>query len=300
MDINNIIDSEINLLLNKNLNIKNDNPNKILNLVISGGSIKGFAILGSLHYLTKNKLLNHLKNISATSVGSMIAFLYIINYSAHDIYKLLKNIKTTKLTKPNFSSILTNFGLDNGERMILVLKRLMKNKNIHEDITFKQLFNISNKTLIITGSCLNDKKCYYFSKNTYPDMKILDAIRISISVPLFFTPVKFENKLFVDGGCIDNYPIKIFDDELNNTIGLYIHSNKKNKKKISNIESYFTQTLACIMEGNNKLYTYQYQKQSIIIKCKDIGINPQKSLQEKDIIDMFDTGYISTKKFFEN
>jgi NTE family protein len=51
----------------------------------------------------------------------------------------------------------------------------------------------------------------------YGGMKIADAARISMSIPLFFASVKEkgqENQFYVDGGLLDNYSIKTFDREI--------------------------------------------------------------------------------------
>ena len=54
-------------------------------------------------------------------------------------------------------------------------------------------------------------------------MKLTDAIRITTSVPLYFQPVKYNNKTFIDGGCMDNYPINLFTDRLQEVIGVYLY-----------------------------------------------------------------------------
>jgi NTE family protein len=45
-------------------------------------------------------------------------------------------------------------------------------------------------------------------------MRVVDAIRRSMSIPLFFRAVRDDRKdVFVDGGAINNYPVKLFDRE---------------------------------------------------------------------------------------
>ena len=51
---------------------------------------------------------------------------------------------------------------------------------------------------------------HYFNYEKTPDVKILDALIMSICVPILFKPVTYENKLFVDGGLLSNYPIDYF------------------------------------------------------------------------------------------
>ena len=46
----------------------------------------------------------------------------------------------------------------------------------------------------------------------HPDeQKVADAVRASISIPLFFEPVMLKDHTLVDGGVLSNFPIEIFD-----------------------------------------------------------------------------------------
>ena len=51
-----------------------------------------------------------------------------------------------------------------------------------------------------------------FSIERTPEMSIVEAVRISMSIPLFFAVVRDERgDVFVDGGVLNNFPIKLFD-----------------------------------------------------------------------------------------
>lgn len=281
MDINNIIDNKINVLLNK----KNDRY--IDTLILSGGSIKGISQLGALHCLLEHKIIDicKIKNIAGTSAGSMVGLLICIGYQPYKIYKFMKLLDLQKTRKINMSNLITKYGLDNGDRIMLVIKKLLNTYDYSEDITFKELYNRTFINFIVTGTCINDKKIYYFSHNNYPDMKVLTAIRISMAIPLFFTPVKYENKIFIDGCCLDNYPIHLFKEKLDNVIGLYIIDKKKHINNITCIEDYLTNTIYCLLDGMIQKTGGMYEKHTIMISCDNTGDTIQ------DVISLFDTGY---------
>ena len=46
---------------------------------------------------------------------------------------------------------------------------------------------------------------------TEPDMPIRLALRMSMSIPAFFTAVPYQGRTYIDGGVVDNYPIWHFD-----------------------------------------------------------------------------------------
>lgn len=278
-DINNKIDNEINVLLDKKI------KKMIDTIILSGGHIKGIAHLGALYCLSEYNIIDisKLKNIVGTSSGSMVGLLLCIGYRPMEIFKFMKLLNLENTQKINMGNFLTQFGLDNGSRIIFVLTKLLTARNYAEDITFKQLYNKTFINFIVTGSCINDKKAYYFSHTNYPDMCVLKAIRISMAIPILFTPVKFENKTFIDGACLDNYPIHLFNNKLNNVLGLYIHNERKYTDNIRCLEDYLSNTMNCLFDGIVNKIDNIYEKYTIIIMCTG-------SISE-DIPALFDVGY---------
>ena len=58
-----------------------------------------------------------------------------------------------------------------------------------------------------------------FSLGSTPDVAVADAVRISMSIPLYFEALRFDGKNFgtgdfyVDGGLYKNYPLDLFDSQ---------------------------------------------------------------------------------------
>lgn len=98
-------------------------------------------------------------------------------------------------------------------------------KTGNSEISFKELHEKGYKDLFITGTSIDKQKLFVFSEETFPQMKIKDAVRISMSIPLYFEAIFMndagniikhpKNKLglhvMVDGGLLANYPIRLFD-----------------------------------------------------------------------------------------
>ena len=78
----------------------------------------------------------------------------------------------------------------------------------------------------------------YFNHINTPDCQVVDAILMSISIPFLFTPFKYENKLYLDGGLTNNYPIDYFKDNIDNTLGILVHTPINKCYDINNIEQY--------------------------------------------------------------
>lgn len=288
--------SETNIVeIEKEIEKENEKSSKITNLVLSGGGIKGIIMIGALKALDDNKILNNIKSISMTSVGALIGVLYVMGYKIDELYEFLSILDISKMKSLKPGKLLSHFGLDDGEKLLLVVEKMLEAKNFSPDITLNEFYEKTQITLNITGTCLNDKKVHYFSHKSHPEMKLKIAVRISTSVPLWFIPVEYEGNLYVDGGCMDNYPIKIFKNELENTIGIYLASEKTNTKSIKNLESYLVNLFKCFEECSDIKAIYGYEKYTIHLCPNDI-LSFNLNINEKTKQEMFDFGYQTALK----
>lgn len=283
-DINNILDDEINQLLNHNVSRAKEI------LVLSGGATKGVAQLGALHCLKKNNMLDKINTIAATSAGSAIGMLYCAGYQPMEFFKFIKLLNLDQTKKMETHNIVTKYGFDDGSRIMLVLTKLMNAKGFGSETSFKEFYIKTKINLIVTGACINDKKIYYFSHTNYPKMKILEAVRISMSLPIIFTPCTFEGKIFIDGGCIDNFPIHLFEDQLDKVIGIYVTETRETVQEIKFVEDFLINTIQCLFEGMTHRDTKTYNKYVINIKCT------RCTESQTDLTNMFDEGFIVTQK----
>lgn len=253
-------------------NTKFNTNTKKTKLILSGGGVKGIAHLGGLQALEELGLLRDIDTYVGTSVGALILALLVISYTPNELFQFISEINLNKFKELSFNNLLKLFGLDDGKRVEIVIKKLFTGKNIDPCITFEELYKKTGKTLIITGSCLNDKKAYYFSHTNSPDMAIWLAVRISISIPVYFAPVKYKDKMFVDGGCIDNFPIQLFNHCLDEVIALYLTDIRDNVSDITNIEDLLLHIIQCLFEGVTCNSLKGYEKYTIKISLKKISM----------------------------
>ena len=135
---------------------------------------------------------------------------------------------------------------------MIVFSNFIKNKYNKDDLTFEELFKLTKKNLLIIGTNYTTQTEEVFSYDTTPNMSILIALRISISVPILFTPVLYNTYYYVDGCLVNNFPI----DHCNiaTTLGLNIIFNNNNIKnnKIDDIFTLLKNSIKIIMESINK------------------------------------------------
>jgi len=270
-------------------------------LIISGGGLKGFAALGSLKCLVDNEIIVFPEIFAGTSAGAAICLLINIGYSPRDIYDLLEQIDYSDIIKyldPENILFDPCFGLSSPEPLLEIIYGFMKKKNINKNITFEELYKKTQSKLIITGTCINDVTLKYFSVDTYPKMQILKALRISISIPFIFRPYSFENKLWVDGGCIDNFPIDLFTDKLDDVVGIYMDEHYENLNEITEIQDYIIRIFTCVFKGLNFNKLELFKKYFVhIILTGQLSTKWDMNLDEKK--HLFDQGYQSAQNFVD-
>jgi NTE family protein len=263
-------------------------------LIISGGGIKGFCALGAIQKLIEKNIIVNPEILCGTSVGGLIAFILNIGYSPYDIFNITSNIDYELLVKIDIESLLEDeihIGLNSTEPFMIIIKAFMKEKKINTNITFKELFVLTKKKLILTGVCLNDMKLYYFSVDTTPDMEVIIALQITMSIPIVFKPVIYENKIWIDGATINNYPIDYFNDKLEDVIGVFLDEEINIIDNFEDTQSYVLRVFYTAIKGllNNKIELY---------KDNTIKIKIPKEYCKWNITDtekkyMFDIGYNS-------
>jgi len=268
-------------------------------LVISGGGLKGFAALGSLKCLVDNEIIVFPEIFAGASAGAAICLLINIGYSPKDIYDLLEQIDYSDIIKyldPEKILFDPCIGLSSPEPLLEIIYGFMKKKNIKKNITFEELYKKTQSKLIITGTCINDITLKYFSVDTYPKMQVLKAIRISISIPFIFRPYLFENKLWVDGGCMNNFPIDLFADKLDDVVGIYMDEFYDNLKEITEIQDYVIRIFTCVFRGLNFNKLELFKKYCVhIILTGNMSTKWDINLDEKK--QLFDQGYKSAQNY---
>lgn len=284
------LDNEIDELLG----IKKDNIKDIL--VLSGGGTKMPIHIGVLLALEKLDMLRYIKTISGTSAGAIIGMLYSIGYSPSQIRTLFFKIELNSLKSHDQCNILFDFGLDGGSNFNTINTKFLELKGFNKNLTFIDHYKKTGIELIMNGSCLNDKKCYYFSKDTYPNMKIIEALRITSALPGAFTPYKFEGKYFSDGGCTENYPIRKFRDCRNRIIGIYLFGEYNENDSIDNFEDFLLTTFNTMWRGLDVNSVYGYEDCTLVIKSGKIATtftDNKYNMDKKEVCRLCDLGYSS-------
>lgn len=312
---------------------------EINTLIFSGGGVKGLAYIGVLKKIEEymsykidkiDKIteldeykfpkfdINHICSVSA---GSIFGLTYLLGYSSEEIEKEVLNKKFERLKHIKLSNLISYFGLDSGNNIVLWLESLITNKGYNKDITLKEFYEeIFLKTskymkFDIIATNLNKYEYTVFNHVTTPNLKVVDAIRMSISIPFVFTVTKYDINLdrigcgdiYVDGGLIESYPIHLFKDGLDNVLGFHLLTGKENvndnkRENIESIEQYVYHVFRCFgSQRSRRLISNQlYKDHTIYINTNDITSSINFNLSVSNKKKLIELGYECATKFFEN
>jgi len=227
-------------------------------ICLSGGGITGFAHIGVLQLLHEKNLLKRIDTIVGTSIGAVVGTLYGLGIVPNDIFNAFANINDNALLKyTDLDSFFQSYGIDTGEYFMAYLVDIFLQHNANPLITFKNYQKIYGKRLVLTGSNITKHETEYFSTVNTPDMRVLDAIRISISIPFLFSAVKYNNHVYVDGGITDNYPLQYC---INDFVTRYPHENPLECVLGCNIESLFPRKIVSIEDFIYNIFACSVKK----------------------------------------
>lgn len=321
--------------------------NKYRNLVFSGGGILGIAYIGMLDYLYKIKLMKNIQRVAGTSAGAITACIASFNLPFQETKEIADSLDYSKVastTDPDEPRIFSKYGkaqLDkffvNAEcthRLItkygwysssyfynwikdqianqfdLTQKKPpytfmdFKDSTLHKDgRRFKELY--------IIGTDISDKSSIVFSAEDTPDMEVAEAVRISMSVPLFFEAIKgtsFSDKyrntprIYSDGGIMYNYPITIFDKNgpSYQTIGA-LFERTSHVSEIDNLLEFIMNLLSCVNAVQSKLIYSDSEniQRSILIDTGAVSsLNFDVETGDETYTFLYNQGYQATEKYF--
>ncbi|CAH1250206.1 Hypp8813 [Branchiostoma lanceolatum] len=204
------------------------------NLVLEGGGAKGIAYIGTCKVLEDAGIMGQIKRFAGTSAGAITAALLAIGMTSQELLdelsaqNLLEVVLDTRWTKSSWIpgmqtvgrlwDVLNERGACPGEKFLEwfgdILERNLKKRGLPlgKDVTFDQIYHVLGKELCIVAYNMNYNRESYFHVKTTPVLRVREAVRMSMSIPVVFQPYELQNLFtYIDGGLAANFPLYAFD-----------------------------------------------------------------------------------------
>lgn len=271
---------------------------KYKNIYFSSGGLKGFAFLGVIKYFEENNMT--FEKYYGTSIGAFTCLLLILGYTYKELKKILFDFNLEDLLDHSFENLLQHNGLSDGAKFNNFIKIFIKNKGFDPEISLLDFYLKSNKLITVTGCNINQEKTIYISKDTFPEMPVWKAIRISCNIPFVFQPIEINNELYIDGFIIDNCCLDYFDNEKEKSLCIFLE--KKDYSAPQGLIEYLTAIIKLpIKHIKKKSYKEMNDKgyNTIFIYTQQVD-NVNFKISKKLKASFIDTGYNQILNFFQN
>ena len=295
------------------------------NLVFKGGGIRGVAYIGVLESLYEKEIIKGIERVAGTSAGAITATLVSFKLDYQETMALLKSLDYSRV--PQARDMLENGNLEERKAFLKSLSVLSEDFNCTNRLirnfgwyssdyfyqwmldviakqcdgnpkaTFNDFRRKGFRDLYIVAANATRHKAEMFCAELTPDVPVADAVRLSMSIPLFFEALQYDGKQFgqgdyyMDGGIYDNYPIKYFDEQnfirssrwvsggINwETLGCYLYTPENcenNKRSYKNLIGYVENLLVDLaMEAREQLFMRDVTERKRTIMISDCCIMP--------------------------
>jgi len=255
-------------------------------LFIGGGGYSGVIFIGALEYIHEKKLLD-LKNFYGCSIGSLIGCLYISGYTPKSILSKFLDLNLEEIVKYDFNNLPSENYIIDDTLLDTLIGFLWESHAC--DVTLSQFSNIHNVDVNIYTTNITKNLYTNFNNKDFPDVKLKDVLRASMSIPFLFKPININGDMYIDGCCKNLYgspPSEVYICGYS----LILNSLSINKSYIANVMI--------------SMLTNVKPRSTFLIECNNI-LNPDtylnlNKLDERNILDMYKRGINFAKEYLKD
>lgn len=244
------------------------------NLVFEGGGVKGIAYIGTMQVLEEKDILAGIRRVGGTSAGAINATLFALGFTIAEQRRILKKLDFNNFMDDSWGLVrdterlVKKFGWYKGDFFHHWISGLINKKLRNPHATFKDLKAAGRPDLYVYGTNLSTRFGEVFSIEHTPTTRIADAVRISMSIPLFFAAFRNARRdVYVDGGVLNNYPVKLFDREK------YIQAGDRPKMAVKT--GYYQEENKHFLKAHPQASPYVYNKETLGFRLdskQEIGV----------------------------
>ncbi len=289
-------------------------------LVLSGGGAKGAAHIGVMKYLEEMNI--PVDMVIGTSMGGLMGGLYSLGYRASDVDSILRGIDWNVMMSDDIPSDKMTYTLRKYRQTYAlripfhyeegVWQRRAEWGNggaqkVNESLPDGYLYGLNVYSMLgalsvgyqdslkflnlpIPFCCVAGDVVSMKQKN-WTDGNLIDAMRSTMSIPVYFKPIRREDKVYVDGGIKDNFPVDIaLQVGADIIIGLAL-SQFSSYDDIHNIFSILMQSMSSI---GDEAFALNHDRATVYIHPDLKGYN-MLSFGKEEIADLIQRGYDAAK-----
>jgi len=311
---------------------------KYVDLVLEGGGVKGIALAGAYAVLEERGFEPN--NVAGTSAGAITAALIAAGYTADELREIVVSLDFRQFQDEGWedripffdrtASLLLDQGLYEGNRFHDWMQELLAAKGIRtfRDLVLEQWADNPKyrSRLQVIASDVTGRRLLVLPRDARllgidpDDLEVALAVRMSMSIPIFFEPVRVKHPeterdhIIVDGGMLSNFPVWLFDCETDEepewpTFGLLLVepdpqtpiserlTKADHDRGVSALIDYVKAMAQTMMEAHDRLYVEQAEfARTIAIPTLGVGTTEFEITRERALA-LYESGRSATEDF---
>lgn len=250
------------------------------NLAFAGAGVRNGGYVGAVEALDAAGALGAIEGVAGTSSGSIIATLLAVGYTPSELRQAMLDLDFGKILDGGLIrggvNLLTGFGWHTGSYFQNAIEEAIAVKTKSRGTTFRELERGPYRKLRIVGANLSTHQARIFPDATSMDLPVAKAVRISMSIPLFFKAERLDGDVYVDGGVILNYPVDVFDtpgSDSRATLGVYMDSSRAPRRQsIRTLHDYAAALFGALVATQSEELRLSAVDSARSIRVDDLGI----------------------------
>jgi NTE family protein len=307
-----------------------------VDLVFEGGGVKGIALVGAFSVLEEEGY--EPQNMAGASAGAIVAALIAAGYGSGDLKEIIAELDYNRFKDEALEdrfplgaalSILKDLGIYEGEDFVEWMSGLLEARDVRtfgdlvrrEDVELRYRYKLQ-----VIASDVTERRLLVLPRDAPKlgiqnpdDIEVAHAVRMSMSIPIFFEPVRFANRetggehLIVDGGMLSNFPVWLFDSDepLWPTFGLKLV--QKDPKAslaaelpqpvaprggVSQVVGYLRSLVDTMMAAHDRLYIEEHDFEERTIAIDTLGVGTTEfDLSRQRALALHQSGRDAARKF---
>jgi predicted acylesterase/phospholipase RssA len=168
----------------------------------SGGAVYLITFLGIYSIIYPQ--LSNITEVIGVSSGAIMALITTLRLNPTDLITVIESYQMDQLIRFDCNGL----GLSSNQPLFYFIGSILLAAHLLPSVTFAEMYTQTGIDLRIGVTNLTAGRFEIMDHLTRPTMKVHDAILMSCIFPGLFTPIIYDNQVYIDGGVMCNYPIQ--------------------------------------------------------------------------------------------